>query len=475
MGVLSRQLGERSEGRNMLLRSTPIWAIRRSRMPYLKALFWIYFLLLVFEGSLRKWVAPGLSAPLLLVRDPVAILILIEAHLGNKWPARWTAATGFLAAGLIGLCLIQMLSIDNPLIAALYGLRSYLLPFPVAFIMGENLDAEDLRKFGVCMLWLLLPLTLLEVAQYLAAPGSFLNVGAYRGAEQIAYVGAHMRASGTFSFVIGPIYYNTIAAAFIFYGFATEGFAKKWLLWAAACALLLSVPVIGARTLVYTLAMVVGCAGIAAMSGVTQFGKSLRIAVPALIVSLLLSLLPVFSEASSSLRLRFRLAGQAEGGTTQHVVEERVFDPILNRLENAEYFDKPFGLGVGQGAPAVGRLLRGRVSFVEWENEIDRVVLELGALPGLAFMLFRFILTVMLGAAAIARARGDLEPLALLLAPAVITTLFLGVLEQPTETGFMVISVAFALAALKRTRAMVQSVPARSRLSLPARYSSLSR
>ena len=64
----------------------PIPARRRSKMSLLKKLFWLYFLLLIFEGALRKWVVPGFSAPLLLVRDPVAILIIIEAYRTNKWP-----------------------------------------------------------------------------------------------------------------------------------------------------------------------------------------------------------------------------------------------------------------------------------------------------------------------------------------------------------------------------------------------------
>ena len=42
-------------------------------MPLLKKLFWAYFLLLIFEGALRKWVMPQLSAPLLLIRDPLAL------------------------------------------------------------------------------------------------------------------------------------------------------------------------------------------------------------------------------------------------------------------------------------------------------------------------------------------------------------------------------------------------------------------
>jgi len=77
----------------------------------------------------------------------------------------------------------------------MYGVRSYLLPFPVAFIMGENLDKDDLRKFGRWILLLLLPLTVLEVAQYNAPSSSILNVGASVGTRQLEYADSHVRAS----------------------------------------------------------------------------------------------------------------------------------------------------------------------------------------------------------------------------------------------------------------------------------------
>ena len=442
----------------MSLGRTLIPAVNRQRMSLLKKLFWLYFLLLIFEGALRKWVAPQLSAPLLLIRDPVAILILVEAALANKWPERWSVLTGFLTAGMLGLCLIQMVAIGNPWFAALYGLRSYLLPFPVAFVMGENLNDKDLRSFGVCILWLLLPLTALEVAQYLAPFNSFLNAGAYIGAEQIGYTGAHVRASATFSYVVGPIDFNALAAAFVFYGLFNERFSKRWLLWAAAGALVLSIPVIGARTVVFELAGVVVCVAIAAMSGVAQFGKSLKVAIPVLIISVLVSMLPVFSQASVSLKQRFAAGRSAEGGTTQ-VLEKRTIFPVIEKLEQTDLWNKPLGLGMGQGAAAISKLMIGTPTFVAGEAEFDRAINEMGALPGLAFMLFRLVLTVMIIAAAIQRVRSDMEPLSILFVPALASTLLLGVLEQPTEQGFMVITLAFCLAGLKRAAPCARPAP----------------
>jgi hypothetical protein len=125
-------------------------------MPALKKLFWIYFLLLIFEGALRKWVLPGFSAPLLLVRDPLAVLIIIEAHRTNKWPERWSIVMGALACALLGLCVWQMILGNNSWIAAVYGLRSYLLPFPSSWAKTwtQTICASLARPHcGLCCRW----------------------------------------------------------------------------------------------------------------------------------------------------------------------------------------------------------------------------------------------------------------------------------------------------------------------------------
>jgi len=436
-------------------------------MPFLKKLFWAYFLLLIFEGALRKWVFPPLSAPLLLIRDPIGIMIIFEAYRANKWPQRWSAVVGVLSAALLFICVLQLVTSDNPWFAALYGARSYLLPFPVAFIMGEYLDAEDLNKFGLWILWILLPMTLLEIAQYIAPVGSFLNRGAYEGAEQISYVGTRVRASGTFSFVTGPSSFTPLAAAFILYGFVNEKLAPKWLLWAASFALLLSVPVIGSRALVIMLGAIVVCAGIGAFSGVSQLFQSLKFAVPLLAIAFMVSLLPFFSEASFSLHERFLQASGSEGNLSQ-AVEERTLGSIAEVIEGTDFLSRPFGRGMGVGAAAVIKLMNLNVLFVAGESEFERVMYEMGPIPGLTFMGFRLILAVLVTVGAIAQARRH-EPLALLLVPLMFTSVFMTVLEQPTGQGFMVIFLAFSLAALREK----QPVPARAPQRASVRFSSL--
>ena len=414
----------------------------------LKKLFWLYFLLLIFEGALRKWVLPQLSAPLLLVRDPVAILIIWEAYRTRKWPRQWSSVIGILAAGILVLCSIQLVVGENPWFVALYGVRSYLLPFPVAFILGENLDQDDLHKFGRCILWLLLPLTALEVAQYRAPANSWLNVGAYTGARQLDYAGGHVRASATFSYVTGPTSFLPLAAAFIFFAIVDGKFAKRWLIYSASFALLVAIPVTGSRALVVLLIAVLASVASAAMFGVSQLASALKAIAALIIVAGLVSQLPIIAESTSTFQERLTNASGAEG-STQLTIGARITNPIVQAIEYSVGSDQWFGAGMGFGSNAAATLLTGRTQFLLGEGEFGRVLYEFGPLFGFSFMIFRFMLAIMITGKALSRVR-EHEPLAWFLVPSLFPVLAFGTLEQPTVQGFFVVGLGFSLAALRR-------------------------
>jgi hypothetical protein len=104
---------------------------------------------------------------------------------------------------------------------------------------------------------------------------------------------------------------------------------------------------------------------------------------------------------------------------------------------------------MGHGASAVARLITGEAYGLVGEEDVFRVMYEFGWPAGLAFMAFRWLLELAVIAVALQRTR-DGNPLALLLVPLTFSSFVLGIMEQPTSQGFMVISVAFSLAALKR-------------------------
>lgn len=440
----------------MLLNRWRFFSKPTFEMSRLKKLFWIYFLLLIFEGALRKWILPQLQAPLLLVRDPIAFLIIWEAYRTHRWPRQWSAVIGVFSAMMLALCFLQMIVGENPWFVALYGLRSYLLPFPVAFIMGANLDEEDIRKFGVFTLWLVVPMTLLAVAQYYAPPGSWLNVGAYKGGEQLGYAGGHVRASGTFSYVSGPGSFFPLAAAFVFYGVVAENFAKRWLLWAAGGALVLSIPITGSRGMFVILLAILACVGVAALSGLSQLASAMKVIIAVLIVSALVSKLPVFSDSIRTFEDRMTQAGGEQGQTVG----------LLKRLSanlNLSYTGAAiewYGMGIGLGSNVASTLLNGNQAFLAGEGEVSRIIFEFGQVFGSAFLVFRLFLGVMVAIKAYLQVL-EHKPLAWFLVPMMFTDVVYGVLEQPTLQGFTVITLGFSLAALNRGTARVGVLPLR--------------
>jgi hypothetical protein len=268
-----------------------------------------------------------------------------------------------------------------------------------------------------------------------------------------------------------------LAAAFLLYGLVNEKIAKKWLLWAASFALVIAVPAMGSRTFVFELAAIVACAGIAALCGVSEFFKSLKVIVPFLAVFALTSLLPFFAESSRSLNERFEKGNESEGGAQHNVVGvlgNRAAAPLVERIEATDFLSNSIGIGMGQGAAAISTLLGGKAEFLAGEGEFDRAIFEFGPFPGIAFMVFRLFLALMVLMGAVSRARQG-EPLALLLAPLMVTGLVFGILEQPTSQGFMVIFVAFSLAALRRPHPLVLPAHGLRRVTRLARYSSPAR
>src|SRR3954469_17205994 len=94
----------------------------------LKQAVWLYFLLLIFEGALRKWILPGLSTPLLLVRDPIAIWLVLKGWEKNFFSSN-IFVFSMILIGVIGIYTAVFLGHGN-LWVAVYGARIMFFHFP---------------------------------------------------------------------------------------------------------------------------------------------------------------------------------------------------------------------------------------------------------------------------------------------------------------------------------------------------------
>jgi hypothetical protein len=144
-------------------------------LKMLKKGIWLYFLLLIFEGALRKWFLPFLAAPLLVVRDPVAIWLIYMAWRHNVVKANmYVLLMTFFT--IIAICTALIFG-HGSMVVALYGARITLIHFPVIFIIGKVFNQEDVIKMGRVLLIIAIPMTVLIALQFYSPQSAWVNRG----------------------------------------------------------------------------------------------------------------------------------------------------------------------------------------------------------------------------------------------------------------------------------------------------------
>ena len=267
------------------------------QLRWLKRWIWVYFWLLIFEGVLRKWVFPSLSGPLLLIRDPVAVVIYLQAYRCGRISMRTMWPIAMVAAGVILLASAQIAAGVNTIPVALFGLRTYLLHLPLIFIIAEVLDKEDLYKLGRWLLLLSIPMSALVIAQFKAPGGAWLNAGAGEDAAQIISAGDHIRPAGTFSYGAGMGCLEVLVGAVIFDALLRKGRYPRWLVWTALLLMLVVIPALGSRTVLFTMVGLAAFTLTAGMSHAARVAGLLKIVAVVALAGFLVMQLPFFHEA----------------------------------------------------------------------------------------------------------------------------------------------------------------------------------
>jgi hypothetical protein len=449
---------------------------RSKTIRNIRRLIWLYLILLIFEGALRKWVVPQYSNPLLIVRDPVVILIYILALRARCFP--WNSYVISLAIiGLLswisGIIVLQpYLPIQSVFLVTGYGFRSNFLHLPLIFVIPAVFDFQDVKRIGWWTIVGMIPIAVLMAFQFNASPESFINRAAGLGeGQQIQTSGGKIRPPATFSFISGAIFYLSAAAGFLLHAALSKLEYKTWILFSSALSLIVAVGVSGSRGAVLAVALVVASLGVILLfrpDAMTKFGRNLLLA---LILAWAVSHVPIFREGVGVLSERF--TESAEAGETTMV--KGLFDRTLSG------FTEPFsvfnrlplaGYGLGVGTNAAARFLVGRSAFLLAENEWTRILLESGSILGLAFLIWRTLLTLWIGYLVFRQLRlANTLPLFLFAAGAF--ALINGSFGQPTSLGFAVVLAGLCLAAMKgapaqiqpeqkKNRSIVRRVPGRS-------------
>ena len=177
-------------------------------------------------------------------------------------------------------------------------------------------------------------------------------------------------------------------------------------------------------------------------SAMNQFARNLLIVVVALLIAVRL---PFFKEGVQVLSDRFTDVAEAEGTTIASDLLSRTFSGftegflLLTRAPIGGY-----GLGIGTNGGA--KFLTGQAVFLLSEGEWGRVILESGPILGLAYVVWRTMLTFKLGLFSFRELkRGQI--LSLMLFAVGFVPLLNGQFGQPTNLGFAVFVCGLCLAA----------------------------
>jgi len=363
-------------------------SVNEAIIPLLKKAIWVYFLLLILEGALRKWFLPGLATPLLVVRDPIALYIIYMA-----WKNGVLVANFYMSA----MVFIGSLSVITALLTghgnffvALYGARILLIQVPLIFIIGNVFDRKDVIKIGKTVLWISIPMAILMGLQYFSPQNAWVNMGIggdMEGSGFNAGAQGYFRPSGTFTFTSGVVHFFNLAACFICYFWLKPKKINRLFLIAATIALIAAIPLSISRGLFFGVVVTFIFLLFAIMLKPKKLIRLVPIGMVLVVAMILFSGTSFFKISSQVFLQRIENANQIEGGM-EGVVGDRYFGGMARALSNSG--EKPlFGYGSGMGTNVGSMLIAGRTTYLISEGEWGRLIGELGPVLGIAIILLR--------------------------------------------------------------------------------------
>jgi hypothetical protein len=340
------------------------------------------FILVIFEGALRKWFLPQFSDLLYFLKD----LMLLGAYLrfflfsdsSPKRPIRSYPIKYFLIL-IAGWCLFQVFnpSLGSPIVG-LFGLRGYLFYMPLMWLIPNLFETEnDLYRALRSYLLLVIPVGILGILQFYSPASSPLNVYSGGADPTAGFSGIErIRITGTFPYISGYAVYLRVCFA-VLVPVLLRPQPRLWRL-ASLTAMVLVVAnslMTGSRSVILFEALyILGFISLIGLRQPSQMQKYVRrFSLPILLTGVVLT----------------RWLHPALDAFTSRATSS---DNIVNRVTNTFSFLPYFqfkgldGYGVGATHQAISTLrsvlqLPGGENIpIGFESEMGRIALELGPL-----------------------------------------------------------------------------------------------
>ncbi|WP_208527725.1 O-antigen ligase family protein [Methylacidiphilum caldifontis] len=430
---------------------TDLFDKRKKRLTQL--IIFIYILLL-FEGAMRKWVFPSQGRILYFIRDPFVLLAYFLAFRYSLWPKpNFVFLLGILLGGMGALLgLFQILFSEQAPLFVFYGLRNYFLYLPLPFLMERVLSKESLKKIGKWTLYLAIPMLPLCFFQVISPPTSPINQGFGNDPEttyaNLGVYGEIQRASGTFTAGLHLFLASSLAIFMAFWIHKTlKRPIEKILLPISGIALFLTILISGSRMAFFSCGIaLIFCLIAGYQAGFIKTTTTFIFYL--LVVSVIAAFLAntLFSPIIEAMIQRWTGASEYEGG---FLAIERIGADLVRFIENMDFV--PFwGYGIGSGSNAYGIL--GNELAVYAEDDWSRHIVDFGPFLGLLYLFYRQLLLFYVGFKCWQSTRKLHDPFPLCLFGFLCPVLFNGQISgQGTLNGYNWLFIGFCLVASKMT------------------------
>lgn len=416
-------------------------ALSPARERARKRLVWtvlVIYLLAIFEGAIRKYIAPQLGQYIFFVRDPFLLYAYVLATRFALWPRQQAFFTFSIFMCVFGVLLFVMqmgvFGMDKTrVLLGVYGWRSYFFYVPLAFLIGAQFRREDLQLFARTTLLLAVPIAILVLAQFASPPNAPINVGVAEEQElQFKSVGItvdRIRTTGTFTSPAGQQQF--IASAFalmLAMLLMPRREAGVIFVGLTACGVLTCLALSGSRGSM----LHCGLIGMFAM-GLALVGKSAALKAKALFLPLgLITAAAVLYPIVFPVGFETFMARWNGAAINEQRIEGGVFGrAILGQIDFIRFLDVVplLGYGIGYGGNAsiiLGAEVDGVKPGVMVEADLSRQIVDLGPVFGLCYIIIRFALIFWLGRRVYAATRRRPDPLPVLLFAYVSYTVLFG-------------------------------------------------
>ena len=380
-----------------------IASIDVDRYKLINRLVYFFLFSILYDGIFRKWILVGLSTPIMMIKQVIAVLIcLFGIHYFSRM-TRWELS--FFVIGIF-VFITSLLFGHQSFIVAIYGCLPYWFGLPLCFIIGKVLNYDDLLKIGWIIVITSIINSLLLIVQFNLPISHILN---YQGGEvdqellgySISSLQGGFRPSGLFVHNSQNALFQMLALVFILYLLFIRAVQPRRNLLIVALVLdLVSLPFSVSRTNIFY------HVGILAFFFLFCLRKEQRTtifkSIPLILIGLfLLSFIPSVNSAIDTIQARF-----IDANEDQFVGKSTLQGTLLdlynrNIVYNVEAIIRPktfdgesipfWGYGQGMSTQVGGRILgikeNAGFALAEWDGL--RIMCESGYIFGWSIIFIR--------------------------------------------------------------------------------------